>query len=325
MYDLIIIGGGPAGLTAAIYAIRKRLEVLMITEDLGGKTNFHMQFPWFERHQIITGEEVVNRFVSEIEYLHTTRVMDGVTAVERLEDGTFEVKTRDGDTFEARALLLATGARGQLLNVPGEREFMLRGLGYSAVSYAPVCIDRDVVVIGEGELALRAVAELAQVARHVTLIAATHGELDTPLGQRMREASNVLVLEGYQVTEVLGGEDNRFAHVLRVTAGGYPAGGDPNDGDTREIVMDAGFVELALLPNVEMVKDLVELDDNGRVKIDMRNRTSCPGIFAAGDVTDVYAEQVLIAVGEGAKAAISAYNYLLEWPVEEEGVVGEWR
>ncbi|MBI4771331.1 MAG: FAD-dependent oxidoreductase [Chloroflexi bacterium] len=315
MYDLIIIGGGPAGLTAAVYAVRKRLDVLMITKDLGGKTNYRLQLPWVERHQIINGEEVVNRFASEIDYLSSVRLLDKVVQVEKLDDGAFRVHTRGEETFEARALLVATGARGQLLNVPGEIEFMMRGLCYSAMSYAPVCIDRNTVVIGEGELALKAVVELARVAAHVTLIAATHGELDTQLGVRVRAMPNVLILEGYQVTEVLPDHNFRYARALIVTDGE----------DTREIPMDAGFVELALLPNVSMVEGLVDLDDNGRVVIDSHNRTSCPGIFAAGDVSNVYAEQVLIAVGEGAKAALSAYDYLMELPLEEKALAGEWR
>lgn len=315
MYDLIIIGGGPAGLTAAIYAVRKRLDVLLISTDLGGKTNYRLQLPWVERHQIINGEEVVNRFANEIEYLSAIRLFDRVDAVQKLGDGAFGVTTRGGRTFEARALLVATGARGQLLNVPGEEEFMMRGLCYSAMSYAPSCIDHDAVVIGEGELALKAAAELAQVARHVTLIAATPGELDTPLGRSVRRLSNVLILEGYQVTEVLGDQDRRFARGLLVTDGR----------STREVPMDAGFVELALLPDVDMLGGLVELDDNERIVVDARNRTSCPGIFAAGDVTNVHAEQVLIAVGEGAKAALSAYDYILERRVEAPVPEGEWR
>ena len=316
MYDLIIIGGGPAGLTAAVYAVRKRMEVLMISKDLGGKTNFRLQLPWVERHQIINGEEVVSRFANEIDYLSSVRLLDKVEKVEKLPDGVFRLRTRGEETFEACALLIATGARGQLLNVPGEREYMMRGLCYSAMSYAPVMIDRNVVVIGEGELALKAVGELAKVAAHVTLVAAEHGELDTPMGKTARALSNVLILEGYQVVEVLGDHVHRYARAMVVT----------NGTDTRELSMDAGFVELALLPNVQMVRGLVELDANDRIRIDAKNRTSCPGIFAAGDVTDVYAEQVLIAVGEGAKAALSAYDYLLAHPAKEKvAVKTEWR
>lgn len=298
MYDVIIIGGGPAGLTATMYCIRKRLETLLITKDLGGKTNFRLQLPFVEHHQIISGEEVMNRFVSQIEYLDFARTFDKVDEVQAIEDG-FLIKTRQGKTYQTTALIVATGARGQMMNVPGEREFMMRGLCYSAVSYAPVFIDRETAVVGDGDLAMRSVAELAIHSRHVYLIAATHGALDSPLGQRVQRADNVTVLEGYRVQEVKG---DQYARSLVVT----------KDGEQREIAVDGIFIEQDLIPDSGSVAHLVELDEKGRIKIDSHNRTSRPGIFAAGDVTDAYAEQVLIAIGEGAKAALSAYEYLLE-------------
>jgi len=298
MHELIILGGGPAGLTATIYAIRKRLDVLLITANLGGKTNFNLQLPFIERHQIITGREIVDRFAREVEYLEFTRVFDRVDHVEAIEGG-FAVHTRSGQRHEAKALIVATGARGKLMNVPGEKEFMMRGLCYSAISYAHLFMDHDAVVIGDGGKALRGAAELAQIARQVYLVAPTHGELDSPLGRKLRAADNVTILEGYQVREVKG---DLYARSLVIT----------RDGEQQELEADAIFVELGLEPHSRFVADLVELDENGRIKVDCANRTSRPGIFAAGDVTDVYAEQVLVAIGEGAKAALSAYEYLLE-------------
>ena len=298
MYDLIILGGGPAGLTATVYALRKRLNVLLITRDLGGKTNYHLQLPFIEKHLVITGEEVVSRFANEIDYLEFARVFDKTEQVEKTKDG-FKITTREGNTYEAKAIIIATGALGRLLNVPGEKEFMMRGLCYSAVSYAPLFIERDVVVIGDTKLALRSTAELAKIARKVTLVAPTHGELDSPMGSSVLKAENVEVMEGYRVDEVLGDE---YARTLVVS----------KNGDKAELNADAFFVELELQPQTEIVKDIVDLDQQGRIKIDARNRTSTQGLFAAGDVTDVIAEQVLIAVGEGAKAALAAYEYILE-------------
>jgi len=297
MYDLIILGGGPAGLTATIYAIRKRLDVLLITPNLGGKTNFHLQLPFVERHQIITGREIVERFASQVDYLGFARVFDRAEQVEAIEGG-YAVHTRSGQRYEARAVIVATGATGKLMGVPGEREFMMRGLCYSAVSYAHLFIDRDTIVIGEGALALRSAAELAQIARQVYLVAPTHGELDSPLGQKLQRAKNVTILEGYQVREVKG---DLYARSLVIG----------RDDEQRELEADAIFVELDLEPVSGPVSSLVELDKKGRIVVDCANRTSRPGIFAAGDVTNVYAEQVLIAIGEGAKAALSAYEYLL--------------
>jgi len=300
MYDLIILGGGPAGLTATIYALRKRLNVLLITRDLGGKTNYRLQLPFVEKHLVISGEDVVGRFASEIEYLEFSREYDKAEKVEKSKKG-FKVTTRGGKSHETRALIVATGALGRLLNVPGEKEFMNRGLCYSAVSYAPLFIDRQVGVIGDAGLALRATAELARIARKVTLIAPSHGELDSPMGKKVLSASNVEVLESFQVEAVLG---DTYARKLVIS----------REEERREIEADAFFVEIDLVPQSELVADLVARDAQGRIVVDARNRSSAEGIFAAGDVTDVISEQVLISIGEGAKAALAAYEYLLQQP-----------
>src|SRR3990170_8147438 len=298
MYDLVILGGGPAGLTATVYALRKRLNVLLITRDLGGKTNYRVQLPFVEKHLVITGEEVVNRFANEVEYLEFARVLDKAEKVEKI-DSRFRVSTRAGSTYESRTLLVATGALGQRLDVPGEKEYMMRGLCYSAVSYAPLFIERDTCVIGDTGLALRSTAELARIARKVTLVAPTHGELESPMGRRVLAAPNVEVLEGYRVEEVIGDEYARRIRIRR-------------NGSTPELEADAFFVELDLVPQSEIVAPLVKRAARGRIQVDARNRTSAEGIFAAGDVTDVISEQVLISVGEGAKAALAAYEYLLQ-------------
>jgi alkyl hydroperoxide reductase subunit F len=300
MYDIIILGGGPAGLTATIYALRKRLNALLISPDLGGKTNFRLQLPFVEKHLVITGEEVISRFANEIDYLEFARVFDKAVKLEQVKDG-FAITTKEGSSFEAKSIIVATGARAQMLEVPGEREFMMRGLCYSAVSYAPLFIEREVGVIGDTALALRSTAELATIASKVTLVAPSHGELDSPMGVKVLKAPNVKVLEGFAVDEVVGDEYARKLVLSR-------------NGDQQELEADAFFIELELLPQSDLVAGLVTRDQMGRIMIDGRNRTSTEGIFAAGDVTDVISEQVLISIGEGAKAALSAYEWLLERP-----------
>lgn len=297
MYDLIVVGGGPAGLTATVYAIRKRLNVLLITRDLGGKTNYRLQLPFVEKHLVITGAEVVSRFANEVEYLEFSREFDNAEKIETANGG-FNVTTSARKGHEAKALIIATGAKGRLMDVPGEKEFMMRGLCYSAVSYAPLFIDRRTVVIGDTGLALRATAELSRIAERVVLVAPSHGELDSPMGRKVVGAENVDVLEGYSVDAVLG---DTYARRLVVS----------RDGDRKELEADAFFVELDLDPRSGIVADLVDLDEAGHIRVDGRNQTSEQGIFAAGDVTNVFAEQVLISVGEGAKAALAAYEYLL--------------
>lgn len=299
MYDLIIIGGGPAGLTAAVYAIRKRLNVLLVSKDLGGKTQWHLSLPWIEDYQVIRGLEVVNKFKSELEYLDFARHMEAVEKIER--DGeNFLVRTQGGGELKARALIVASGAKQQTMKVPGEKEYMMKGLCYSALSYAPLFIDRTVLVVGDRDLALRSAGELATIAQQVYLVCPGEQLPDTPLCHKLQRSANVTILKNQQVLEVKGDQYARAA-VLKGANGSAP----------KELAADAIFVEMALLPNTQMVAGLVDLDDEGRIKVDCANRTSVPGIFAAGDVTSGYAEQVLIAVGEGAKAALSAYEYLL--------------
>ncbi len=298
MYDLIIIGGGPAGLTAAIYAIRKRLNVLLLTKDLGGKTNYRLALPWVQDYQVVRGLEIVNKFRNELEYLDFARHLEPVEKVSK-KNGGFVTTTTSGAELEARAVIIATGARQVRMGVPGEKEFTMKGLCYSALSFAPLFIEKTAIVIGDEELALRSTAELATIAKKVYFVCNSDKALDTPLGKKLLDVGNVTVLRHVEVVDVKGDE---YARALRVK---------DDKGKTVEYEADGMFVEKALTPNSDIAKYLVDLDNHGRIIVDGLNRTNVPGVFAAGDVTTDFAEQVLIAVGEGAKAALSAYEYLL--------------
>jgi thioredoxin reductase len=299
MYDLIIIGGGPAGLAATVYALRRQLNVLLVTKDLGGKTNYRLSLENLEYQELVDGKELVRRFKNEIEYQDFVLRMMAVTHVEALDSRGFLVHTSEEERLASRAIIIATGVNPQWLGVPGEKDFKMRGLVYSSVSYAPLFADKKVVVVGQGQLALRSATELARSVSHISLVMPDRQALDTPLGRRLEETGKVTWLTGYTAKEVRGDLYVRSL-VVRSAAG-----------EEREICAEGIFVELALLPNSGIVADLVELDREGRIIVDARNRTSHPGIFAAGDVTDGFVEEIPIAVGEGAKAAISAYEYLL--------------
>lgn len=298
MYDLIIVGGGPAGLTAAIYAIRKRLNVLVLSKDLGGKTNYRLSLPWIEDYQIIRGLDQVNKFRNELEYLEFARHIEAVEKVDKVNNH-FVVTTRGGAALESQAVIIATGTRQVRMDVPGEKEYTMKGLCYSALSYAPLFIDKSVIVVGNEDLALRSAGELSTIASEVTMVLNNDAMLSTPLGQKLQQAGNVKILKDCEVVEVRGDEYARRL-ILR-----------DRNGQIIEKQADGMFVEKALTPNTNMVKGLVDLDEQGRIIVDSACRTSVPGLFAAGDVTNNYAEQVLIAVGEGAKASLSAYEYLL--------------
>ena len=253
--------------------------------------------PWVEDYQVTVADETIQRFRSQLDYLDFMRVRSTVTSIVPIEDG-FRVTVADGKSYESRTVILATGATGELLNVPGEREFEMKGLCYSIMTYAPLMVDRQVVVVGSEMLALRGVAELARIATHVTLVAETDGDLDTPVGRNVLSADNVEVVRHAKVLAVKGDE---YARALVVR----------HEDQVIEIPADAIFVEKQLIPNSALVADLVALDECGFVIVDHRNRTTMPGLFAAGDVTNALAFQVLMGLGDGEKAALSAFDYLL--------------
>ena len=298
-YDLIIIGGGPAGLTAAAYAIRKRIETMLVSEDLGGKTNYKFSLPGIDTHPIIDGEELVSKFKSQIQYLDFARHLDKVTKIDRTPDG-FIVSTKGGDSFKGHAAIIATGIMPRRLNVPGEKEFLGHGVSYSTVSHAPLFIDMDVAVVGEGTAAIQAVAELSLIAKHVTAIGTTNKLVTSDLGQKLKASRKVTFLTDFEVEEIRGkGAVEEILVRNRL------------DKTEQVIPVQGVFIELGYEAGKELYSHMVKTTAEGRIMISENNQTNIPGLFAAGDITDVNAQQVVIAIGEGANAALSAYNYLL--------------
>jgi alkyl hydroperoxide reductase subunit F len=298
-YDLLIIGGGPAGLTAAAYAIRKRIEIMLISEDLGGKTNYKFSLPDVDTHFVIDGEELVGKFKSQLEYLDFARYLDEVTKLERRENK-FVATTRGGKVFKGKSAIIAIGVMPKRLNVPGEKDFLGRGVSYSAVSHAQLFIDMEVAVVGDGPPALQATAELAEIAKKVNVVGVQAKYVDTELGKRLKNSGRVQFFTDYEVKEIRGSSSVESLLVRSKV-----------DKTEKVIPVKGVFVELGYVPNKELFSKLVKTTAEGRIMISENNQTSIPGLFAAGDVTDVNAQQVVIAIGEGANAALSAYNYLL--------------
>jgi len=298
-YDLVIVGGGPAGLTAAAYAIRKRIETMLVSEDLGGKTNYKFSLPGVETHPIIDGEELVSKFKSQLQYLDFARHLDKVTKVERTTEG-FVVTTKGGETFKGKAAIIATGVMPKRLNVPGEKEFLGNGVSYSTVSHAPLFIDMNVAVVGEGRTALQAVAELAQIAKSVNAIGTPNKLIESDLGQKLKASGKVKFFTDYEVEEIKG---KTAVEEILIR--------DKTKKTEQTIPVQGVFVELGYQVEGGLYSSMVKTTADGRIMISENNQTSVPGLFAAGDITDVNAQQVVIAIGEGANAALSAYNYLL--------------
>lgn len=302
MYDLIIVGGGPAGLAAAAYAAQKRLNTLLVAKHLGGQTSHRLALPWVEEagEWSVRGAEVVRRLQDELAVGGTAYRQGAVDSIR--ENGETFLVTVDGEELPARAVIVASGVRQQPLGVPGEDEYYMRGLSYSTMSYAPLFEGRTVAVIGEGELAVRSAAELMTLAKDIYFVCSHSEMLVTPLGPILKSAPNVRILEGCVVKSIRCTTGDGFANCLSI---------EGLQGEVEELQVDGVFVEKGLAPNSEMVRGLAATDPAGRIVVDALNSTSVDGLFAAGDVTNLYAEQVLVAVGEGAKAALSAYDYLL--------------
>jgi alkyl hydroperoxide reductase subunit F len=298
-YDLLIIGGGPAGLTAAAYAIRKRVETILVSEDLGGKTNYKFSLPGIETHPIIDGDELVSKFKSQMEYLEFARHLDKVTKLERT-DGKFIVSTKAGKTFTSKAAIIATGVMPKRLNVPGEKEFLGHGVSYSTVSHAPLFIDLEVAVVGDGNAALQAAAELAQIAKRVNVIGAPIKLVDSEPGKRLKASGKVEFFTDYEVEEIRGKEAVEEILIRHKT-----------NKSEKVLPVRGVFVELGYAPEKDLYGHMVKTTAEGRIMISENNQTNIPGLFAAGDITDINAQQVVVAIGEGANAALSAYNYLL--------------
>ena len=296
MYDLIIIGGGPAGITAAATAINQRLETLIIAERWGGQTTYAMQLEEMEGRETITGEALLDAFRRQLDYLDFVRRFDTVAKL-KPEGQDFVVYTAQGDCFEGRALIMATGAKPQRLNIPGETRLTGYGLSYSATTHAGLFLGKDAAVAGKGRRAQWAAASLARKAHRVYLLA-PEPPPDTPLVHELRQMQNVEISEGVTVEEVLG---ERFVEGIVVAT---------PEGEKHEIPVKGVFVKLPRTPNSDLVREWIDCDSRGHIIVDVYCATSWPGVFAAGDVTHV-SEQALVHVGEGAKAAISAYHYLL--------------
>jgi thioredoxin reductase len=296
MYDLIIIGGGPAALASAMFALGKQINLLMIYDNPGGKTGAHQRLVGQLGEEHLVGEDVVHLFERQV--LNSGKTLrDRVTQVTRTEGG-FQVVTQQHGVKEATAVLIATGATPIPLDVPGSQEFLGWGLGYSVATHAGLLAGKSVAVIGSSERALRGVLEVAQTASTVYVIPIDATALETPLGAAVIQQPNVSIFPGCEVTEINGGFN---VEELVICQGS----------ETRRLAVDAAFVDLGLVANSQCVRGLLRTDDNGFIRIDDRCATEIPGVFAAGDVTTGFGEMKLIAIGDGARAALSAYEYVL--------------
>jgi alkyl hydroperoxide reductase subunit F len=297
-YDVVVVGGGPAGCSAAIYSARKGLKTALVAERVGGQVRETLgienlvSVPHTEGHQLTADlERHLRQYpVDLLEHRKVISLQDGARK---------EIRLKSGETLRASSVILAMGATWRELGVPGEKEYLGRGVAFCPHCDGPLFRGRKVAVVGGGNSGVEAALDLAGICAHVTVVEYQDAlKADAVLVQRLGGLPNVTVVTGAKVTQVVG-------HETGVTGLRFQ---DRASGEPRELAVDGVFVQIGLVPNSSVVADLVERNAAGEIVVDVKGRTNVPGIFAAGDVTTVPYKQIIIAMGDGAKAALAAFE-----------------
>jgi len=299
MYDLMIIGGGPAGIAAGVYAARKRLKTLLVSVDIGGQINNTWGIENYLGYQFIEGPELINKFQTQVsQFPIDQKIGEKVSKLEKISGG-FEAISESDNRYQARAVIFATGKSPRKLNVPGEAELTGRGVTYCAICDGPVFAGQRVAVVGGGNSALEAALDMIKIAEHVDLVSLTPLTGDPILVDQLADAKNLSIFTEHQTQEIKGQD-----LVEGVLIKGLKTG------EKKQLEVTGVFIEIGMVPNSGAVKGLVELNKWGEVPVSCANETTAPGLYAAGDVTDVPEKQIIVAAGEGAKAALQAHRYL---------------
>jgi alkyl hydroperoxide reductase subunit F len=308
-YDVLVVGGGPAGASAAIYAARKGIRTGIVAERFGGQVMDTLGIENFISVQKTEGPKLVAAFEEHVKS-YDVDIMNLQRAVSLSEPGKYgnkntdliELKLESGGTLKSKVVILATGARWRELNVPGEKEYRGKGVAYCPHCDGPLFKGKPVAVVGGGNSGVEAAIDLAGFVAHVTILQFdTVLKADAVLQKKLRSLPNVTIITSAQTTEVTGdgAKMNGLTYTDRVT------------GEAKHLALDAVFVQIGLLPNSDWLKGTVNLSKFGEIEVNHHNATSLPGVFAAGDVTTTPYKQIIIAMGEGAKAALGAFDYLI--------------
>lgn len=300
MYDCIIIGAGPAGMTAAIYTARRKFKTLVLAERVGGQMVWSADVENYTGFTMITGADLTLRFQEHMAALKDDLEVKLDTTVVSLEKNitSFVVEDKTGNVYYAKSVIIASGKNPRHLGVPGEDRLFGKGVAVCATCDGPLYKDKDVVVAGGGNSAMDAICSLAKVARTVYVINATDDYTgESIVKDKIMSCANAKTFHSAQITEILG--DNRVSGIK------FRKMGEPE----QELAVDGVFIEIGYVPSNDFA-DLVEKNEKGEIKVDKDSQTSVPGIFAAGDINDAWGEQIIIAAGEGAKAALAVGNYL---------------
>ncbi|MFH0863080.1 MAG: FAD-dependent oxidoreductase [Candidatus Altiarchaeota archaeon] len=308
MHDLIIVGAGPAGITAAVYAARKTTKTLVLSKDVGGQAAQSWDIENYTGYQFITGPELAKKLEEHLKNPNIESKIGKaheVVSIVKAGDG-FKVKTTEAE-HDGRTVIVASGRKPRRLNAPGESEFKNRGVTYCATCDGPLFAGKDVAIIGGGNSALDAAMQMIPLARRIYMIdMADHIIGDTVILEKVRAAPNVQIMSRTKVREIVG---SRFVQGIKVSEVG---------GDARTIPVEGVFIEIGSMPANEPGCD-VSFNERGEIKVNERCETNVPGLFAAGDVTNVPEKQIIVAAGQGCIASLSAFRYISRQNNKEVG------
>jgi len=286
-------------MTAAVYAARKKLNTLLLSYDIGGQVLWSTRIENYMGYQFIEGPELIQRFEEQMrQFPIETRIGDRAADLSQTDEG-FAVRTQKGETYHARAVIVATGKRPRRLNVPGEEKLRGRGVTYCSICDGPLFAGEPVAVVGGGDSALGAADDMAKIAEHVYLVSTTPLTGTQVLIDRVIDATNLTTLVEHEVVEIKGENSVEKMSVRDLTIR-----------QEKELGVSAIFIEIGLIPNSEPFRNAVGRNDKGEIEVSCANETGVAGLFAAGDVTNVPAKQIVVATGEGAKASLQAHRYL---------------
>ena len=297
--DVAIIGGGPAGLTAAVYLARKKRSVAIITKELGGQVAWTLGIENYMGYQYVTGKELTDKFVEQVRQFPIPVVTDEITEL-KVGDGDFTLLTSGGRSIEARTVIVASGKTPRELGIPDEKKYVGKGLSYCATCDGPLFTGKDVAVCGGGNSAVQAAIDMSQISSRVYIVSRSPWKADAVVVDRANALQNLEKKTGYAALGIVG---EKTVEGLRVR--------DKATGREEVLPVKGVFVEVGLDPNTSFLKGIVDLNEYREVIVDCMCQTKVPGLFAAGDVTMVHEKQIVVAAGEGAKAALSAHEYLM--------------
>lgn len=299
MYDLAIIGAGPAGMTAAVYAARKRIGVLLIGRDMGGQAVWASKVENYMGYEYIEGAELMRKFEEQVRLFPIEqRIGEAVDSIRKV-DRAFELRLSSGEIEQARAVILATGKQPRALGVPGEDALKGRGVSYCTVCDGPLFAGRDVAVVGGGYGALEAARDMAAIAGQVYLISPAGITGDPEAFEKLKARPNFHHYSGATVLEIVGRDTVESVKIE-----------DRPGGIARDLPVKGVFVEIGRIPSSQLARGLAGVNAAGEIEIGRGCETATPGLFAAGDVTDYPDKQIVMAAAEGAKAALQAHRYI---------------